>query len=68
MITVGGNQEELETLQYSNQQFKPKSVQMDFSTNAEIPIPLIIYDDVPNLDGIMSVGKIEYGRLKQKVG
>lgn len=67
MITVGGSQEELEMLQFSNQQFKPKSVQMDFSANPAIPIPVILYDQLPNLDGIVSINKMEYGRLKQKV-
>ncbi|KAI6190633.1 Beta-lactamase domain-containing protein [Aphelenchoides bicaudatus] len=67
MITVGGSQEEIEMVQLSNQQFKPKSVQLDFSSNLDVPIPIILYDQVPNLDGVMNVNKMDYDRLKQKV-
>lgn len=67
MVSVGGSQEELEMLYYSSQQFRPKSIRMDFSLNSEFPIPTILYDELENLDPMISVNEMEYDKLKQKV-
>ncbi|KAI6174813.1 Serine beta-lactamase-like protein LACTB, mitochondrial [Aphelenchoides bicaudatus] len=67
MISVGGSQEDVDMLQFVNKKFKPKSIQLDFTQHSEVAVPLILYDPVPNLDALMSVNKMNYSRLKEKI-
>lgn len=42
-------------------------MRMDFSASPNIPIPIILQDEIDNLDPIININKLEYDRLKQKV-
>ncbi|KAI6204328.1 hypothetical protein M3Y94_00661300 [Aphelenchoides besseyi] len=66
MVVVGGSQEDLEVLTMAQHDLRPKSVQMNFEENGEVPIPIVLFDELPNLSPIALIAKMRFDELKQK--